>query len=82
MHSSLLHFSQQVIQPLGLGDEVGRTHQVFYREGIMILAQLFEHVLGIQYSDDIIDTLFVNRNTREASLQGQIDSFINSRIRL
>src|ERR1051326_508636 len=80
MHTFLLHFSQQVIQLLGFRNEIGRAHKITYGRGIVILAQLFEHVLGIQYPDDIIDTFLVNRNTREAGLQGKVDSFINSRI--
>ena len=80
VHALLANFAQQVIQLFGLRHKVGRAHKAAYRQGIMTIAQLFQHVLCIEQADNVFNAIFIDRDTRKANLHGQVYRLVNSRV--
>src|SRR5438552_467852 len=77
MHPILTYLAQQVVKLFGLWHKIRRTDQGTDLHAIVIVAQLFEQVFRVQNTDNLIDTnfSFVDWNTRETTLQGQINGF-------
>src|SRR5579883_620164 len=75
--AALAYLAQQVIQTLGLRHKVGRAQQVANGHMVVTLAQLLEHVSGVENTDNVINIVFVDRNARETALQGKVNGLID-----
>ena len=68
----LLHFAQQIVHRLGLGNKANGARQFFHPAALPIRFVQFEHVAHVHEADDVVDGSLIDRNARVLLVNHQL----------